>query len=95
VKATFPKPFAATSSAGHRISDAQVKAWSAKMAEWLRANTNYGLADIKTGSDAWAVCSRSGVLREAYEDRSVVDAHIQTALEKIFPNAVFRDKKRY
>lgn len=50
---------------------------------------------IRTGSGAWAIAHNAGVTREAYADRSVIDAHIQTALERIFPNAVFKDPKVY
>lgn len=64
--------------------------------KWLAANlSETGCHDVKTGSDAWAIASRSGILHVAYQDRSVTDAHIQTALEAIFPNAVFKDRKRY
>lgn len=51
--------------------------------------------DVLTGKDAWALAHRAGVTQFCYKDRSVVDAHIQTALEQIFPNAVFKDKKVY
>lgn len=64
--------------------------------EWLNSvylgNTR---KDIITGSDAWTVASRSGILNEAYKDRTVTDGHVQTALAVIFPNAVFKDKKTY
>lgn len=53
------------------------------------------LADIKTGHDAWTIASRSGMLNICYSDRTVYDAHIQTVLEKIFPNVRFISKKVY
>ena len=54
--------------------------------------------DIKTGVDAWAVAHKTGMTRTAYDlprSLGVNDAHIQTVLEAIFPNAVFKDAKRY
>lgn len=61
------------------------------------ANSNgIKLEDIKTGCDAWTVAHKSGITRHAYGvSRDVCDAHIQTALEKIMLNAVFKDKKVY
>lgn len=53
------------------------------------------LEDVKTGADAWTVASRCGITDEAYKDREITDAHIQTALARIFPNAKFKDSKRY
>jgi hypothetical protein len=50
---------------------------------------------IETGRDAWSIASAAGVLRDAYADRTIVDAHIQTALERIFPHARFNDRKVY
>lgn len=58
----------------------------------LRGET---LADVQTGVKAWATAHDTGITREAYSVRSVIDAHIQTALERIFPNAVFKDRKVY
>jgi hypothetical protein len=59
------------------------------------ANRKMTCADIKTGRDAWAAASLCGILRDAYSDNAIKDAHIQTALEKIFPEAEFKDAKRY
>ena len=54
------------------------------------------LADVKTGSEAWAVAHRTSWPRNLYDmSRDITDAHIKTALAKIFPNAVFKDKYRY
>lgn len=73
--------------------------WDQKAQAWLDANANgltrLTLAEIMTGIDAWTVAHRSGITQEAYSDRTVTDAHIQTALERIFPNAQFKDVKRY
>jgi hypothetical protein len=62
--------------------------------EFLEARGLF-LTDIETGRDAWTVAHQSGIISEAYTDRTVVDGHVQTALESIFPNAVFKDPKRY
>ena len=41
------------------------------------------------------VAHQSGITEEAYADRSVVDAHIVTALKQMFPNAEFKDTYSY
>lgn len=51
--------------------------------------------EVTQGWSAWAIAGKAGILREAYNDRRVTDAHIQTALEKIFPECEFRDAKRH
>ena len=67
----------------------------ARADSWLAAR-GYIRADIKTGRDAWAVAHGSGITSHAYGlSRDVIDAHIQTALERVFPHAVFNDKRRY
>ena len=94
MRACYPKVFSATAAV--RIGPEQVKTWADIMTAWLKVHApGHALADVKTGSDAWSIASRSGVLTEAYKDRTMTDAHIQTALEKIFLNATFGDKKRY
>jgi hypothetical protein len=77
-----------------KISADTVASWRERCATWL-APRNLTPDAILTGRDAWTVAHRSGLTAEAYQDRDVVDAHIQTALERIFPNAVFQDAKRY
>jgi hypothetical protein len=62
--------------------------------EWLTKH-NLTPAAILTGADAWTVAARSDMTHMLYADRTVTDGHIQTVLEKIFPNAVFKDKKVY
>lgn len=43
-----------------------------------------------------SVAHGAGICREAYDaGREVTDAHIVTALKRIFPNATFVDKYRY
>tara|TARA_R110000868_G_scaffold76760_10_gene220473 strand:- start:610 stop:846 length:237 start_codon:yes stop_codon:yes gene_type:complete len=59
-------------------------------------SSNLSRRDITTGREAWQIAHRAGIVRHAYDiDRSITDAHVQTALEAIFPYAVFKDKKRY
>lgn len=77
-----------------KISDATVNGWREKALAYL-APRQHALGDVTTGRDAWTVAHQCGITGEAYADRTVTDGHIQTALEKIFPNAVFRDKKVY
>lgn len=60
-------------------------------------------AMVDNGSLAWTIASRCGITAYCYGDTSrdlpgipgCVDAHIKTALQYIFPNAVFRDKYAY
>jgi hypothetical protein len=66
------------------------------MADSFLAGHGYSRSDVKTGAQAWTVACRAGITRDAYAiDRSINDGHIQTALEKIFPEAIFQDSKRY
>jgi len=66
------------------------------MAHDFLAAYGYSCSDVTTGLDAWTVAHRSGITADAYAiSRDIKDAHIQTVLEQIFPNAVFRDSKRY
>jgi hypothetical protein len=71
-----------------------VNRWVTLAADFL-GQRGYDLSDVKTGAEAWTVAHQSGITKEAYEDRSVVDAHIKTALQQIFPNAIFVDKYSY
>ncbi len=73
-----------------------VDRWRATAAEWIAANCkNATIESVVLGRDAWTVAHRAGLTEEAYRDRGIHDAHIQTALQAIFPNVVFRDAKRY
>ena len=76
---------------------AYVTPWTEQAAQWLADNApSLTLQTIETGRDAWTVAHRAGLTREAYDiSRDVTDAHIQTVLERVFPNAVFREAKRY
>ena len=61
------------------------------------------LTDIKTGTDAWTIASRAGITDICYgnsakdipEIAGCHDAHIKTALAKVFPNAVFANTYSY
>lgn len=71
--------------------------WTKMADEWLVKNP-FGVIDrdkVLTGANAWKIAHRSGISYEAYEDMSVVDAHIVTALKQIFPNAEFKDTYSY
>ncbi len=68
--------------------------WRATIAEFM-TRRNKQICDVTTGAAAWAIAHKVGITNEAYEDRTILDAHIQTVLEKIFLNAVFFDPKRY
>jgi len=78
-----------------KFSDEKIAEWAGKAEVWLKANTSQVPATIRFGRDAWTVAHACGITEEAYKDRSVLDAHIQTALEKIFRKAIFLDPKRY
>lgn len=82
-----------------KVSQAHIAIIRDKSAEYL-ARFSYTLESVETGADAWTVLHKSGAYRaigdeypSGYPDYS--DGHLQTALEGIFPNVVFRDKKRY
>lgn len=68
--------------------------WTEMAANYL-GQRGHDLSEVKQGVDAWTIAHQTGITREAYEDRSVTDAHIQTALEKVFPDVTFKDKKVY
>lgn len=73
-----------------------VMRWADMATKWLNEAGDPGTReDIYLGAEAWAIAHCSGITREAYADRSVVDAHIVTALKQIFPNAKFTDKYSY
>ena len=80
-----------------KINKDIVSRWGDMCEIWLEGSPEAATcSSIRTGRDAWFVAHSAGIVREAYAmDRDIHDAHIQTALQKIFPNAVFRDKKVY
>lgn len=77
-----------------RIPSETIARWT-KWVELEFANRKLNRHDITTGRDAWSAASLCGILKDAYADNAIRDAHIQTALERIFPNAIFRDAKHY
>jgi len=77
-----------------KFNQQTVDRWT-QMAKDYLGRYGYEMTDVKIGVEAWDIANHVGILREAYQDRSVIDAHIQTVLEKMFPQCVFRDKKRY
>jgi hypothetical protein len=77
-----------------KFDDATIERWKT-LADKRLATLGHTRADVKTGRDAWAFAHMCGITNEAYKDRSVTDAHIKTALARVFPNAIFSDKYRY
>jgi len=77
-----------------KFSDEIITCWTKRATDYL-ADRGYGICDIKTGAHAWEIAHRVNISFEAYSDRTVVDAHIVTALKKIFPHAIFVDKYTY
>jgi hypothetical protein len=76
--------------------------WTEMIDVWF--SKNFGITDrfgitershVTDATSAWTIAHRSGITEEAYTDRSVVDAHIVTALKQLFPNAAFKDKYSY
>lgn len=69
---------------------------------WL-AERDLSRGQVTAGTDAWHIAFKAGITDICYGNTSkdlpgienCVDAHIQTALQKVFPNVVFRDKKVY
>lgn len=79
-----------------------VTRWTGMVDTYIAGNfgvlDRYGITHrdhVADGSSAWTIAHRSGITVEAYEDRSVVDAHIVSALKQIFKNAKFQDKYSY
>jgi hypothetical protein len=79
------------------INAATVTEWARIVDTWIAAKCAPGKSrnDVTSGVTAWDVAHMAGLVRLAYELPGVKDAHIQTALEAIFPNVTFKDAKRY
>lgn len=77
-----------------KFDAATVNRWTCMAEDYLSGRDMFR-EGILTGRDAWEVAHRAGITREAYGDREVTDGHIQTALERVFPNAIFQDRKVY
>jgi hypothetical protein len=79
-----------------KFDTATVTRWASMAETFLQRAGDPGTTkDIYLGAEAWAIAHLSGITGEAYTDRSVVDAHIVTALKQIFPNAIFKDHYAY
>ncbi len=79
-----------------KFDEETVTRWTKMAADWMREAQDPGtVTDVYLGAEAWGIAHLSGIVREAYADRSVVDAHIVTALKQIFPKAVFKDRYVY
>lgn len=55
----------------------------------------FQINDVKHGSDAWVIAHQTGFASQCYEQADVTDAHIVTAMKKVFPNVVFKDRYSY
>ena len=80
-----------------KFDQATIDRWTKMADEWIAKNP-FGITErsqVFHGINAWKVAHYAGITEEAYADRSVVDAHIVTALKQIFPNAVFKDTYSY
>lgn len=79
-----------------KFSSITIARWAEAVDTWLKEAGDPGTCkDIYLGAEAWALAHTVGITSEAYQDRTVVDAHIVTALKQIFPNAKFSDKYAY
>jgi hypothetical protein len=80
-----------------KFDQATIARWTEMVDVWLSKNPFGAIerSQVLDGSNAWRAAHRSGITEEAYADRSVVDAHIVTALKQVFPNAVFKDTYSY
>lgn len=78
-----------------KIPNDTIANWCERTERYLIDNHGITRAGIKIGLDAWSIAHRVGLTAEAYSDRTITDAHIQTALERVFPNCQFRDRKVY
>ena len=74
-----------------RFNKDTVARWKTKAEAYVSLH-DMGLDDLRNAIDAWAVAHKCGITEEAYQDRKVHDGHIKTALEKIFPNALFLNR---
>lgn len=77
-----------------KITTETLSRWKETISQYLET-VEYDLDDVVEGSLAWIIAHKTGIVKEAYEDRTIVDAHIKTALQKIFPNAIFKDIYNY
>ena len=79
-----------------KFDSATVARWASMAETFLQRAGNPGTPkDVYLGAEAWTIAHLSGITSEAYDDRSVTDAHIVTALKQIFPAAIFKDRYAY
>ena len=79
-----------------KFDTATVKRWATMAETFLqRVGDPWTPKDVCLGAEAWTIAHLSGITSEAYDDRSVTDAHIVTALKQIFPSANFKDRYSY
>jgi len=85
-----------------KISPELVDEFKAQAHEWLKGR-GFTREDVKLGSDAWLIACNSGITDACYGNTAkdlpgipgCHDAHIQTALMKIFPNCKFVSNRSY
>lgn len=81
-----------------RIPKDMISDWTNQVDDYLVKHSRTGATrdTVVHGALAWEIAHRAGIVQAAYAlGSSVKDGHIQTALEAIFYNADFVDKKRY
>ena len=78
-----------------RIPTNMIDKFRSDAAAYLQAR-GFTPEQVVTGSDAWALAHWTRFASDCYDiSRDITDAHIKTALAKVFPNAVFKDKYHY
>lgn len=69
-----------------KFSRDQIALWKRLISEYLFTEYQLLIEDITTPGDAWFIARSSGCMKTVYGSRDITDAHIITALKKIFPN---------
>ena len=77
-----------------KIPEATVSAWIG-LADAHFKGRPMNRYKVETGGLAWLLAGELGMLKEAYSDRKITDAHVKTALKRVFPNAHFADAYHY
>jgi hypothetical protein len=77
-----------------KISDVDIENFREQAVGYLTLR-GFRLEDVKFGVDAWHIAHGVGFTSYCYDLDGIVDAHIVTAMGKVFPNVVFKDKYRY
>lgn len=92
-----------------KIEGADFDAIASMARDYMANGANWSDGDpkdcgmVESGALAWELAHRAGITSYCYGDTSrdmpgipdCVDAHIKTALARIFPNAVFKDRYAY